>query len=105
MLHRITALKAPWPTGARVGDIIDLSAVPAWAAGKCQPAPDAEAATVALTEPEPVRDLATELAGTQAALQATVAELDAERQATAELRAKLADAEAALATKSGGKGR
>jgi hypothetical protein len=47
MLFRITALKAPWPAGAQVGDIIDLGSVPEWAAGKCAAAPDAGAATVA----------------------------------------------------------
>lgn len=34
----ITHLKAPWPAGARVGDVVDFvdrSAVPAWAVGKC----------------------------------------------------------------------
>lgn len=40
----ITHLKAPWPAGAKVGDVVDLPAVPSWAAGKCVPvADDAEA--------------------------------------------------------------
>lgn len=46
MKLRITKLKAPWPVGAKVGDVIDLPAVPAWAAGKCEPAPDDAAVTV-----------------------------------------------------------
>lgn len=33
---KITHLKAPWPLGAVVGDVLDLPSVPAWAAGKCQ---------------------------------------------------------------------
>lgn len=45
MKARITQLKAPWPEGAKVGDVVELdaAAVPAWAVGKCEPAPaDAE---------------------------------------------------------------
>lgn len=42
----ITHLKAPWPAGAKVGDVIDLPAVPSWAAGKCVPADDDAAVTV-----------------------------------------------------------
>lgn len=37
MLLTITHLKAPWPEGAKVGDVIDLPSVPVWALGKCQP--------------------------------------------------------------------
>ena len=36
----ITHLKAPWPSGAVVGDVLDLPSVPVWAVGKCQPAGD-----------------------------------------------------------------
>lgn len=34
---RVTHLKAPWPAGVLVGDVIelDLPAVPQWAVGKC----------------------------------------------------------------------
>ncbi len=35
MRVQITHLKAPWPAGAVVGDVLDLPAIPAWAAGKC----------------------------------------------------------------------
>ena len=42
----ITHLKAPWPTGAVVGDVIELASVPAWAVGKCVPAADDAAVTV-----------------------------------------------------------
>lgn len=35
MRLKITHLKAPWPLGAVVGDVIDLPVMPAWAAGKC----------------------------------------------------------------------
>lgn len=46
----ITQLKAPWPMGAKVGDVIELQGfdgMPDWAKGKCRPvADDAEAAQV-----------------------------------------------------------
>lgn len=42
----ITHLKAPWPTGAVVGDVIELASVPTWAVGKCAPADDGAAVTV-----------------------------------------------------------
>ena len=42
----ITHLKAPWPTGAVVGDVIELASVPSWAVGKCAPADDSAAVTV-----------------------------------------------------------
>ncbi len=46
----ITQLKAPWPMGAKVGDVIELrgfEGIPDWAMGKCRPAADdAEAAQV-----------------------------------------------------------
>lgn len=45
----ITHLKAPWPTGAVVGSVIELAAVPAWALGKCVPADDSAAVTVGVT--------------------------------------------------------
>ncbi len=42
MKVRVTNLKGPWPTGAKVGDVVafDGEAVPAWAVGKCAPAPE-----------------------------------------------------------------
>lgn len=35
-LYTIKHLKAPWPAGARIGDVIEFAALPAWAAGKCE---------------------------------------------------------------------
>ena len=32
---RIAHLKAPWPDGAVIGDVIALDPLPAWAVGKC----------------------------------------------------------------------
>ena len=39
MLVRITHLKAPWPPGALVNDVVQLhgDSIPPWAAGKCVP--------------------------------------------------------------------
>ena len=49
----ITHLKAPWPTGAVVGDVIELASVPAWAVGKCAPADDSAAVTVGVVQAAP----------------------------------------------------
>lgn len=46
----ITHLKAPWPSGAKVGDVIELPAVPTWAFGKCSPAADDADVTVGVAE-------------------------------------------------------
>jgi hypothetical protein len=104
----ITNLKAPWPAGARLGDVVEVGdAVPGCLVGKCKPAdqaaeaahtysPTLPAPVLAETRLEPHAGLAGELADARAALLATVAELEAERQITAGLRTKLADAEAAL---------
>lgn len=43
----ITHLKAPWPAGAVVGDVIDLPSVPSWALGKCTAAPAGAVVTIA----------------------------------------------------------
>lgn len=45
MRLKITQLKAPWPSGAKVGDIIELPTIPLWAVGKCE---DAGSAAVTL---------------------------------------------------------
>lgn len=47
MLLTITHLKAPWPAGAVVGDVIDLPSVPSWALGKCTAAPAGAVVTIA----------------------------------------------------------
>lgn len=53
MLLTITHLKAPWPSGAVVGDVIELASVPAWAVGKCAPADDGAAVTVGVVQAAP----------------------------------------------------
>lgn len=42
MKVRITERKAPWPAGAKVGNVVSFGgdAMPAWAAGKCTVVPD-----------------------------------------------------------------
>lgn len=61
MKYIITHLKAPFPEGSQVGDVVDFHEVPAWALGKVVPAPDEiQAAGIvanikpAVSEPEPV---------------------------------------------------
>lgn len=49
----ITHLKAPWPTGAVVGDVIELASVPTWAVGKCAPADDSATVTVGAVQAAP----------------------------------------------------
>lgn len=48
----ITHLKAPWPAGAVVGDVIELASVPAWAVGKCAPADDDATVTTSFHQEE-----------------------------------------------------
>lgn len=39
----VTQLKAPWPAGTKVGDVVELEgcdAIPAWATNKCTAAAD-----------------------------------------------------------------
>jgi len=53
MLYEIKALKAPWPKGAKVGDVVDMPYLPAWAEGKCSIALDSAQATIEFVEPVP----------------------------------------------------
>jgi hypothetical protein len=53
----ITHLKAPWPAGAKPGDVVELQgfdSMPGWAVGKCVEAPDGAAAAHVHAKPEPV---------------------------------------------------
>jgi hypothetical protein len=115
MLYEIKALKAPWPKGAKVGDVIDMPYLPAWAEGKCSVALDNAKADFAYDPREAVvgdaagavspsealhteiADLKAKLAAAEAARDDAVtgkATADAEAQVARE---KLAAAEAALA--------
>lgn len=84
----ITQLKAPWPAGAKVGDVVEMRGfgkLPGWAAGKCRPAGDADASHVLdrpiLRVSEPQKPALALLAEANAKLEALAAEL-AEAQAT-----------------------
>lgn len=51
----ITQMKAPWPTGAGIGSVVELpgDTLPAWAVGKCSPAEDEAEVAFTWTPPEP----------------------------------------------------
>lgn len=80
MKARITHLKAPWPSGAKVGDVVEFQAVPAWAVGKFQEVGGDEPVTLEFGEPVLV-----ELSGGNAS------EVEALKAAVSDLTAKLAE--------------
>ena len=115
MLYEIKVLKAPWPAGAKVGDVIDMPYLPAWAEGKCSVARDGAEASFSYDPREVTGGAQAGTATAADALGAQVVELR-EKLAAAEkdngdlkadkesaeaeakqLREKLAAAEAALA--------
>jgi len=53
MKLRIETLKAPWPTGAKVGNVIEIDGdnIPAWALGKCAKVDDETPVTVKAEKP------------------------------------------------------
>lgn len=85
MKARITHLKAPWPLGARVGDVVELGSEPAWAVGKFEKVGDDEPVTLEFGEPVLV-----ELSGGDAS------EVDGLKAAIADLTAKLEAADLAV---------
>lgn len=82
MKLQITHLKAPWPDGANVGDVVEftkLDEVPAWAVGKCLRAEAGAkvslAATVPVkTPPDPAADLTKQMNQADASIVALKAE-------------------------------
>lgn len=54
MKVRIEFLKAPWPEGAKVGQVVEISGdvIPAWAAGKCVKVDDDTPVTIAYPKAE-----------------------------------------------------
>lgn len=56
MKYEITHLKAPWPDGAKVGDVFEAGdgPVPAWALGKVRSVHDDAKATIALPRRKPL---------------------------------------------------
>ena len=85
MKARITHLKAPWPLGAVVGDVVEFASAPAWAVGKFEQVSDDEAVTLEFGEPVKV------------VLEGDSAEVQALKSKIAELKAKLEAADAAAA--------
>lgn len=95
-LYIIKHLKAPWPKGAKVGDIIEFDALPGWAAGKCelggsQPTVFADQEVSGDGTGEALAPADSEAAKIAAALAA------ADEQARRELNARVLAAEQALA--------
>lgn len=106
MLYVITHLKAPWPLGAVVGDVLELGSVPSWAIGKCKPAPDGAEASIEMPAVVAAEESAQPLAGSgavntqiadlQAQVQAQARELEEVRFFKAEGDAQIADLQAKL---------
>lgn len=59
MKIQVTHLKAPWPDGTKVGDVIEIDGdtLPAWAVGKCEAAGDTPV-TLAQAPAEPEKPVA-----------------------------------------------
>lgn len=91
----ITHLKAPWPEGAKVGDVVEFAGdkVPDWAVGKCKPAAE-DAGVTAGAPPASTSQLSEEDAKAAAAL------AEAEKQAAEERAAAEAKAAASKTKKS-----
>ncbi len=53
MKVRIDVLKAPWPCGAKVGDVVEVDHVSPAFVGKCSQVSDDEVVTVSFENPEP----------------------------------------------------
>lgn len=46
MKLKITHMKAPWPPGAGIGDVLELPSIPGWALGKCEQVGDKTPLTI-----------------------------------------------------------
>ena len=55
MKVRITYMKAPWPQGAGVGDVVEVKGdvIPQWAVNKCVPVTDDVPVTAKAKKAEP----------------------------------------------------
>lgn len=53
MKVRIDVLKAPWPAGAKVGDVVEVAQISHAFVGKCSQVGDDEDVTVSFEKPEP----------------------------------------------------
>lgn len=111
MKARITHMKAPWPLGALVGDVVEFAAgsVPVWAVGKCvEVSEDDEQVVAHLISPastQPAEDgRADPVARVVAEAQAHIDQLKADHSAQVaelqgQIQAQAADLEAARADK------
>lgn len=52
MKVRIDVLKAPWPSGAKVGDVVEVEQITPAFVGKCSQVGDDEEVTVSFEKPE-----------------------------------------------------
>lgn len=106
MRVQITHLKAPWPRGAVVGDVIELATVPGWAVGKCAPASDDAEVTIEMVAAvdgdgsgqalPSVEAVNAQIADLQAKLDASLADNETLLNSLTEADAKLADLQAKL---------
>lgn len=119
-LYTIKHLKAPWPAGAVVGDVIEFETLPGWALGKCEQGgtqatvfaeqavegdgtgealapvdPDAAkiAAALAAAEEQARRELHDRVMAAEQALAVAKADLEASLAREATLQATLTDAQ------------
>jgi hypothetical protein len=96
-----THLKAPWPAGAKVGDVVSLPKVPGWAIGKCDRVDDSTEATIDFPEEAETAEhpeVARMRQATEHALKAAAADAEQARDThAAEVRNLKADHTAALA--------
>jgi len=103
MKARILALKAPWPQGAKVGDVVEFAGdhAPGWAIGKFERVGDDATPTVAFAEKADAvehPEVARLRQAAEHAAQAAAADLDKMREAfTAETRNLKADHAAQVA--------
>lgn len=112
--HTITHLKAPWPHGAKIGDVVEFEVVPVWAAGKFAAAADDAEVTLSFDKKEEiianvvpdqallaqVAELQSKLESTQAALASSEGALAAAQADGVALREQLESTQAALAASS-----
>lgn len=93
MKVRINVLKAPWPAGAVVGDVVEVASITPAFLGKCEQVSDDAPATVAFQTAAEAEAAAKEKAEAEAAAKLK-AEQDAKAAAEAEAAALKAEAEA-----------
>lgn len=108
MKVRITHLKAPWPLGARVGDVVAFAdQPPAWAVGKCEEVDEHVQVTLEFGEPVKVeleadsvevQSLKSEVAALTAKLEAADQTLQGHLQSAEVARAAMASADATIAS-------